>query len=352
MWPSRGKKGNYPYACARIRGKKSLLLTKDTYPKLLMMDLNEIGRFMGETQYKQEIAELALRYEGVNLIELATSKNLARVYSEILGFTTGELRDMIAAYLGLWDVWNVKTIIRGKYYGASLEDIREDLVPAGRLKEEDLNSMLAMNSIPEVLDGLKKYGMAIPEDIRAVYEKEGLLSAIEDYLDKLYYSGLLVTIDVRNRPEQRLMSYMRVEIDATNLMTLLKLKIEGLSPDKIVSYHIPGGQTLNEKEFARLAALENVEAISAELAKYPFFEDIKDSLEIMKQTRSLTEVSLAMKRHVLKEAETFSRVYPLSVLPIIDFMRRKKNEVDNIRIIARGKQSGLDTETIKKLLVV
>ena len=52
-----------------------------------MMDLNEIGRFMGETQYKQEIAELALRYEGVNLIELGTSRNLARVYTEILGFT-------------------------------------------------------------------------------------------------------------------------------------------------------------------------------------------------------------------------------------------------------------------------
>ena len=101
-----------------------------------------------------------------------------------------------------------------------------------------------------------------------------------------------------------------------------------------------------------MAALENVEVVSTELAKYSFYDDIKDSLEIMKQTRSLTEVSLAMKKHVLKEAETFSRVYPLSVLPIIDFMIRKKNEVDNIRIIARGKQSGLDTETIKKLLVI
>src|SRR5271157_2970174 len=109
MWPSSGKKGNYAYACARIRAKKSLLLAKDAYPKLLMMDLIEIGRFMGETQYKQEMAELALRYEGVNLIELGTSRSLARGYAEILGFTTGELRDMIAAYLVRWDVWNVKT---------------------------------------------------------------------------------------------------------------------------------------------------------------------------------------------------------------------------------------------------
>ncbi|HOK28519.1 MAG TPA: hypothetical protein PLI21_05795, partial [Methanomassiliicoccaceae archaeon] len=52
-------KGNYPYATARVKAKKSHLLTQDNYPKLLMMDLNEISRFMGETQNKTEMAELA-----------------------------------------------------------------------------------------------------------------------------------------------------------------------------------------------------------------------------------------------------------------------------------------------------
>jgi V/A-type H+-transporting ATPase subunit C len=45
-------------------------------------------------------------------------------------------------------------------------------------------------------------------------------------------------------------------------------------------------------------------------------------------------------------------MYPLSVLPIIDYMIRKKIEVDNIRIIARGKESKLDVDHIKELLVV
>ena len=40
-------RSNYAYASARAKAKKSHLLTKDNYPKLLMMDLNEIGRFMG-----------------------------------------------------------------------------------------------------------------------------------------------------------------------------------------------------------------------------------------------------------------------------------------------------------------
>jgi len=56
------RRGNYEYATTRVKAKKSSLLTKDNYPKLLMMDLNEIGRFMGETKYKVEMTELAARY--------------------------------------------------------------------------------------------------------------------------------------------------------------------------------------------------------------------------------------------------------------------------------------------------
>ena len=352
MWPVRGRKGNYAYACARVRAKKSALLGKDAFPKFLMMDLNEIGRFLGETNYKTEMSELGSRYEGVNLIELGTSRNLARVYVEILGFTQGVLTDMVASYLNRWDQWNVKTILRGKYYGARADEVREDLVPAGKLKEDDLNVLLSMGSISEILDALKDYDMAIPDAVRAEYDKAGTLSPLEDYLDKAYYARLLATINVGTAPGTRFLMHIRREIDETNLMTLLKLKLEGLQAEKIVGFFIEGGGELDRTEFARLAAAESAEQLSDELSKLSFYEYIKDELEKMKQTKSVTGVSLAMKRYTLKKAETFSHLYPLSVLPIIDYMLRKKNEVDNIRIIARSKESGLDPELIKKLLVI
>jgi V/A-type H+-transporting ATPase subunit C len=72
----------------------------------------------------------------------------------------------------------------------------------------------------------------------------------------------------------------------------------------------------------------------------------------MRQTGSLTPVGLAMQRHLLRSSERFSHIYPLSVLPIMDFMLRKKQEVDNIRIIARCKESDLEPDQIKKLLVM
>jgi V/A-type H+/Na+-transporting ATPase subunit C len=346
-------RGNYPYACARVRAKKSLLLTKENYPKLLMMDLNEIGRFLGETQYSVEMSELASRYDGVNLIEIGTSKNLARMYNNVLSFTKGDLRNMVASYLERWDIWNLKTILRGKYYGASVEDIREDLVPAGRLTEDDLNALLAAESTTEVLDNIQKLEWVdIPKDAIDELEASGRLSPVEDYLDKTYYGHLIKSINPKSRPEKLLLAYVGREIDATNLLTLLKLKREGLPPERISPYLIDGGGELTRKELDRLIAIEGFDQMLQELQKFSFYDDVKDALEKINATNSLNDVSMSIKRLETRQAEKFSHLYPLSVLPIIDYLIRKKIEVDNIRIIARCKESGLDPDTIKKMLVM
>jgi V/A-type H+/Na+-transporting ATPase subunit C len=347
------KRGNYPYACARVRAKKSLLLTKENYPKLLMMDLNEIGRFLGETQYHVEMSELASRYDGVNLIENGTSKNLARMYNSVLSFTNGNLRTMIASYLERWDIWNLKTILRGKYYGASVEDIREDLVPAGRLTDEDLNVLLSLDSTADVLENIQKLDwVEIPKEAIDELHSSGRLSLVEDYLDKVYYKHLIASINPKSRPERLLLAYVGREIDATNLLTLLKLKREGIPQEKIGTYLIDGGEELTRKELDRLIAIEGFDQLVQELQKYSFYGDVKDALEKVNATNSLNDVSLSIKRLQARQAEKFSHLYPLSVLPIIDYLIRKKIEVDNIRVIARCKESGLEPETIKKLLVM
>lgn len=353
MLPSMGRKGNYAYACARIRAKKSLLLRKDNYPKLLMMDLNEIGRFLGETQYHVEMAELASRYSGVNLIEIGTSRNLARIYRQVLNFCSGELKNMVSSYLARWDEWNVKTILRGKHYGATVEEIVEDLVPAGRFDEEYLRSLIGLESVSDILDAVgKKGGSAIPNEIRASYEDTGTLEPLEEYFDKIYYSRLLESIRGKKRPERLFLAFIQKEIDINNLRTLLKLKREGIPFERVRIYFIDGGKELRVNELVRLAGIESFEQMLDELSRFSFYEQIKDVLEDAKETGSLTKVMLALQRYLAKEAEKFSHQFPLSILPILDYMLRKKVEVDNIRIIARGKESGLDADVIKGLLVM
>src|SRR5208337_3634609 len=113
--------GNYAYATARVKTKKAFLFPKETYAKLLQMDIPEISRFIGESKYKQEIDELATKYAGIDLTEYALNLNLAREYSQIVGFCQGDLKLLLGAYMQRWDDWNIKSILRGKNYGASEE---------------------------------------------------------------------------------------------------------------------------------------------------------------------------------------------------------------------------------------
>ena len=82
------------------------------------------------------------------------------------------------------------------------------------------------------------------------------------------------------------------------------------------------------------------------------YETIKPSLERFKEDGRLSGLTIALDKALVRTAEKFGRYYPLSVLPIIDYLVRKKVETDNIRIIARGKEMGLSNEVMEELLVI
>src|SRR5207247_5244378 len=131
------------------------LLTKDVYERMLQMEIPQIARVLGEGAYKEEILALAARVSGVDLIEVATSRNLAAVFTQIIGFSEGELRRMIGWYLDRFDVQNIKTIVRAKLFGATPAEVSEDIVAAGSLRESFLRSLSELATIDEVFARLE-----------------------------------------------------------------------------------------------------------------------------------------------------------------------------------------------------
>ena len=350
MFGRKGKKGNYAYTVARVKAKKSALLKEDAYSKMLMMSLPEISRFISESGYQKEITELTGKYNGVDLIEHATYANMANLFKGILNSSEGELKDMIAADLERWDAWNLKVILRGKSFGLDVEQMKEDLVPAGRLGLAQLETLIGYSSEEEILQAYGRFvELAIPQSVLTAYGEEKNLAIIEDYLDKAYYERLLLNVDPSSRPKRLFQDFIRNEIDITNLETILKLKKEGITGDVILGYYIPGGAQLDKKLATQLANADSVSAMANDLAQLDFYDDIKDALD---DSKSLKDIVAALTKYHRKQAKTFTHLYPLSVIPVIDFMIHKETEVNNIRIIARGIESGLDKEIIKGLLVV
>ena len=337
---------NYAYLATRVRAMKSKLVPKETYPRLMNMGISEITRFIQETEYKREIDELARTYSGVDLIEHGLNRNLAETFTKLIKISEGEPNHLITEYLRNYDVWNIKTLLRGKYYNASADEIKEALVSAGQLSYTFLSELAGKQSYSEVISVLES---TVYYPILKEYDGTNL-SDIENRLDKMYYNGLFNVIGESKSKDRKLFAkFIRTEIDIKNIKTLFRLKKAGVSQDEIVDLIIDGGLELSTNNIQKLLPLSYDDFIQA-LDQYSFWDSISDAVN--SDTDSLINVETQLIKHSLKSASSFSHVYPLSIVPIMDYIISKRNEVNNLRIITRGKAANLSDEIIKNQLVI
>jgi V/A-type H+-transporting ATPase subunit C len=338
--------GNYSYVNARVKARKRNLLTGDAYPKLMKMGPGQIARLLGETAYRDEMLRLAARYEGDELLEKALNANLARSYRDVLGFCKGDLRRMVRAYLDRWNVWNFKTVLRGVHHRVPKAEVLEELVPAGSLSAADFEAMMELDGIGAIIQHTREMGYdAPPAAALARYSEDGNLGPIEDFYDKNYYVRLLESIRGRSKPVKIYRSFVQREIDVTNAKNLMKLKLDGVEGAKALEYMIPGGKDLDAPRLAELAAAAPDDALEG------IRKALDDKLGGVKASDGASAVALGLDRHLLKLAERQSHIYPLSILPVLNYLMRKKEEVDFVRLIVRGKSAGIPDHKIREMIL-
>jgi V/A-type H+/Na+-transporting ATPase subunit C len=340
------KKGtsNYPYAVTRVRAMKSKLLPKESYPRLLNMGIDEITRFIQESEYKNDVDELAMKYSGGDLAEHALNRNLALTYDKLVRITLGELNYLIVAYLKKYDIWNIKTLLRGKIYNASAEDIQESLIAAGEFTYTSMSELAAKATYQEVVEALKS-----SEYYPLLQKFDGTnLAYIENELDKMYYSSLFEAIGKPRTKDRKLfLRVIKLEVDVKNLGTLFRLKKAGIQQlDEVMPLMIEGGLELKLEKLATLPYDEFVN----ELQRTQYWDAISGVTD--PNMASLTPLESKLTRYYLESSSILSHVSPISVLPILDYIIHKNNEVTNLRIVFRGKEGGLSDELIKDQLVV
>lgn len=343
-----GGGGNYAYVTARVRAKKTQLLPAEEYPKLLMREASEIARALQEGQYKAEIDELASRYRGAELVERATRLNLGRTYAQVLGFATGELQVTIAAYLARYDVYNIKTVLRGKFARSKPEDILDETIPAGSLAPR-LAELARLERIDDVVEALR--GTPFHRVLVANTEGRQLanLIEVENALDREYYSVLLESTTASGNANRAFVGWIRNEIDVVNLKTLFRLRFARVTDWE--PYFLPGGVDVTRESATRIVRGTDDEVV-AEVGTLDVAPEVVDAARASLAAGNLNAIASALERELMRDAHDFSHRAPLSVLPVVDFILRKKIEADNLRAIAYGKQTGLPSTTIEELLIL
>jgi V/A-type H+-transporting ATPase subunit C len=341
----------YIYVCTRMRVRKSKLIPRDEYLRMLNMGLPEITRFIEETEYKTEIDELGTSFSGIDLIEIGLSWNLAKEYQRILEIAPGFLKKFTTAYLRRWDIHNVLTVIRGKMQGMSQGKIKEVLIPAGELDKVFLDRLLAEETperIVEALKGQKLYPI-LARDLPSALA-DGSLARLENELYKQFYSDLLIDARSGVKGGKQFEEFIRLDIDITNIKSLFRLRADNLQEDAR-DMMIPGA-AFSVEEFQRLTSMENLNEFIDSIKNKIRLQSLLEIMDEFRETQSVRQIEVALIRVQLKQMERMAKIYPFSIHPILSYLEMKKYEVFNLRALARGKESNLEPESIKGYLVM
>ncbi len=342
--PKFGSPVKYAYITGRVRAMKTKLVPAEMYARMMNMDMSEIARYLEETQYKDEIDALSKDYSGVELIEHATFANLAKTFRKLEEVSIDEPSFLILEYLRRWDVWNIKTLLRGKFYGATDTEITKHLVPAGELSAERLDELAKKESITDIISAFDgtDYSSAL-----AQYDGKNLAS-LENALDKLYYFRMERAVGgTLSVGGGLLLKYVRREVDIRNLITLFRMNKAGVDAAVTLENLIPGGKL--HGELSRMAGQPFGEFLRG-LEGYPFWSSISDIASV--DLDAVSRVEARLKAYLIRYAWALSNYHPLSILPVLGYMVSKETEVSNIRKIVRGKEAGLPAELIEEQVVV
>jgi len=341
----------YIYVCTRMRVRKSKLIPRDEYMRMLNMSLPEITRFIQETQYKQEIDELSQVFKGIDLIEVALSWNLAKEYQKILEITPGNLKQFTRSYLRRWDIQNVLTILRGKMQGEKAGKIKEILVPAGSLDRDILDRLLAEDSperIVEALKGNRIYPVLYQEFPAA--KESGSFSRMENELYKQFFSEIIAEAESGIKGGNQFLDFIRFDIDIRNIKTLFRLRMDTFEEDARDMY-ITGG-VLSSADFVNLNTIKDQSEFIEQLKAKIRNTLLITLLDELKSEKVIHDVESRLTRVQLEQMERLSKRNPFSIHPILVYLEKKKYEVFNLRALARGKESKLSSERIAEYLVV
>jgi len=340
---------NPEYVNARVRARRAALFSDDEYRKLVRMTPSEIARYMEESEYEREINELGSRHSGVDLIEYSLNRNLAKHFNDLLGFSEGQMYDLIARYLRKFDAWNVKTILRGVYSGASRDSIETDLIRAGEFDESFLDRLLEASTIEDVITTLDGtiFGDSL-EAAREDFEETDVLVPLENAVDRTFYEELLAELP-SSEAIDLYREFLEAEIDFRNARNALRLARSGADIDP-AEYFIDGGRLFNAREMEGL--IQNPDQLVSAIRDSSYGRELSEPLDELESADSLITFEHALESVLLKYSRRLGNVYPLSICPVVAYILMKEREVENIRAIARGREAGLSEAEIEQELVI
>ena len=338
--------GNTPYVAARAKSRRQKLADRARLRQLISQSPDQLTVAISDIGYRTEMDLYAGRLTGGDLVEAALAHNLEHELDAIVNLCNGKIRSVVEIYTSRYEYHNAKVVLRSVANDVDMEKVKRSILP----ELNDINTPWL--KIIENADTLrsavqqmrrKSFGTAL-----SAVAEDGVLSDYEDALDRHYFSKALKALKGTRADVRFLKDLLSAEIDHRNILNVLEAEAMGISNDAIVELLVPGGRVIPKRAFSAIAT-GGKEAMVSILRTAPRFDAsaFEEALQKVDQEHSLDAVVTMLKRRELKMMGRMSFLHPVSALPVIHYIAMKVQEVDDLRLIVRGRLAGLPTDVLE-----
>ncbi|MBI3809894.1 MAG: V-type ATPase subunit [Nitrospirae bacterium] len=373
---------DYAYTNARIRAMQGRLFDRAGYESLLaqatLMDaLDALKRSpyaatLERTAEKQDATPGA---EARFHLDEALRQDLVLSLSKLRRITSDRAHDLLGLLLLRWDVYNLKTVLRGKRAHAPTKEVLASTLPVGWLDEVALAELARAPTLRAVADTLETWRAPLARPLREglrVLGDADTLQPLEFELDRFTLTKAFRMVADGDDNDQVVKAYLRLLVDKTNLLIALRYLEERntLSEEPIARgtrcssgcngssargheagrHFLEANGRFTRAHYDAVVGARDARHAMARLADTPIRRLAGTFPE--GDAPSLPRIERTLDRALLHAALGLSRGDPLGIGVAVAYIERKVNEVRNLRMILRGKASGMGAEQIREWLII
>ncbi|MGC9444830.1 MAG: V-type ATPase subunit [Candidatus Methanospirareceae archaeon] len=346
---------NYANVYARIRARVGEIIADGKIRELIEARPSDFLPLLMDTAYKEQLTRAGVTTLDARRIEEALKAELVSQYVMVLRSTRGSIRGIFFEILRRLEVKNLKALLRTKATETRTSTgVMTLIFPVEDVFKRHMSTLKEVDSLADLISRTESPYHEVLTNAYPEYETTGQLLVLERALDE-NISGAIweQTEELGGDDREIVKKIVGTELDLTNIMTLLRCNAEGIPPEKIRSYMLPHAYLVDFGADALNATItaENVGAAIRAMPASPYTDVLTRVLPLYETEKTLIPFEDALWRHFAIVVRKTLKGYPINIGTIIGFLYLKELEIQNLCMIAVGKENNLPAEEIAKLVL-
>ncbi len=342
---------DYAAMNARVRSMYSTLLSQQEMNAFIdAPDFDTLINLLKRTPYGPYLDRVRDKELTPRRAAFHIRERLADAYTNIIETAPVHTRRLLRQLYRIYEVDNLKAVLRGIVAGASWDQVRFVLFPMGPITVIPAQEMMEAGGVAaavELLRGTPYYDILSFAMKR--YSAEKNLFPLEVALDLGYWRSLWQ--EVNRLPVQDRSQALRIIgplMDITNLLWAIRYRVyHHLSEEELINYTLPFGFHVHDEDIRSIAAGANIAQVVQRI--YPGIPNIESLMEDPRKGLPTLEVEL--KRQVVEACRAAFLGNPFHIGIPLAYLILHEYEVEDLTVLLEAKASNRPLEEFRSYLL-